>query len=54
MGGLALPSSSPAATVECPSVFICTLVKGRGLRLSSCLVLMCFKTGKSLVLQFLH
>lgn len=44
--GLSLPSSSPAATIECPSVFICTLVKGRGLRLGSWLVLICLETGK--------
>lgn len=43
---LSLPSSSPAATVECLLVFICTLVKGKGLRLSSWLVLICLKTGK--------
>ena len=44
--GLSLLPSSPAATVECLSVFICTLVKGRGLRLGSWLVLICLKTGK--------
>lgn len=35
-----------SSDVECPSVFVCTLMKGRGLRLGSWLVLLCLEPGK--------